>query len=99
MATLDQHITARNDVDLLARVIAAAEKAAIPGSRQWAEMNMGAVVSVNIGTTAQASTVADVHAYAVSTYTPTPTPGANPASVTDAQIVAAVAAIKAAPAV
>lgn len=40
------------------------------------------------------TTVADVHAYAVATYQPTPRPGVNPAAVTDTQIAAAVAAVR-----
>lgn len=88
MATLDQHIAARRDTDLLARVIAAAEKADVPNPQGWAEANMGRIVAADAGGT----TLADVHAYAVSTYAPPPAPGANPEVVTDDQIIAAVAA-------
>ena len=94
MATLDQHITARRDPDLLARVIAAAEQADVPNPQMWAEANIGRIVSVEIGQGNDAATVADVHAYAVATYEPTPRPGENPAAVTDDQVRAAVAAAR-----
>lgn len=89
MATLAQHTAARNDNDLLTRLIAAAEQAGIPNAQQWAEQHRGALVSTQIGDT----TIADVHAYAVATYNPTPRPGENPAAVTDAQIAQAVQAV------
>lgn len=91
MATLAQHTAARNDTDLLTRLIAAAEQASIPNAQQWAEQHRGALVSTKIGDT----TIADVHAYAVATYEPTPRPGENPAAVTDSQIAQAVQAVNA----
>lgn len=90
MSTLAEHIAARNDSDLLARIVAAAEKAGIASPQVWAETNRGAIVSVDVGDT----TLADVHAYAVATYEPTPRPGQNPAAVTDAQIAKAVEAVR-----
>lgn len=90
MATLAEHITARNDADLLARFVAAAEMAGIDNPQGWAEQHRGELVSAKIGDT----TCSDVHAYAVATYKPTPRPGANPAAVTDPQIVAAVKAVQ-----
>lgn len=89
MATLAQHIAARDDDDLTARMVAAAEQARIPTSSQWVQAHRGLIVSVPVDGT----TLADVHAYAVAT-TPAPplAPGANPALVTDSQITAAVAA-------
>ena len=90
MATIAEHITARNDNDLLARLVAAAERAGIDSPQAWAEAHRGALVSTDIGET----TVADVHAYAVTTYQPTPRPGQDPGKVTDAQIEAAVAAVR-----
>lgn len=89
MSTLDQHIAARRDPDLLARVIAAAEIAGIPQPQAWAESNIGAVVAADVGGT----TIADVHAYAVATYEPAPRPGADATKVTDEQIIAAVDAL------
>ena len=86
MATLAQHITALNDADLLARFIAAAEVAGIDNPQGWAEAHRGELVAAPIDGT----TCADVHAYAVANYRPTPRPGADPAAVTDDQIKAAV---------
>lgn len=90
MATIAQHMAARNDNDLLQRLIAAAERAGIPSPQAWAETNRGAIVSV----TAEGTTLADVHAYAVASYEPTPRPGADDTKVTDVQIEAAVAAVR-----
>ncbi len=81
MATTAQHIAARNDTDRLARLVAAAE------AQQWTEAHRGALVAADIGGT----TIADVHAYAVSQQPPPP--GANPAAVTDAQLTTAVQAV------
>lgn len=89
MASIADHIGARNDNDLLARFVAAAEIEGIPNAQQFAERRRGELVSADIGGT----TIADVHAYAVATYEPTPRPGANPAAVTDDQIIAAVQAL------
>jgi hypothetical protein len=91
MANLSQHIEARNDQDLRARFIAAAEQAGISNAAAWVDAQMGKLVSVDLGET----TVADVHAYAVSTYNPTPRPGVNPAAVTDVQIAAAIGLVAA----
>lgn len=93
MATIAEHIAARNDNDLLQRFIAAAERAGIESAQYWAEANRGALVKADLGET----TVADVHAYAVSQYEPTPRPGEDPTLVTDAQIEAAVAVVRGAP--
>lgn len=90
MATLAEHIAARNDADLLARFVAAAEMAGIDNPQGWAEAHRGEIVCAKIGDT----TVSDVHAYAVATYQPTSRPGANPAAVTDQQIIAAVNAVR-----
>lgn len=92
MATLAEHITARNDADLLARFVAAAEMAGVDNPQGWAEQHRGELVSAKIADDGQA--VSDVHAYAVATYKPTPPPGANPAAVTDQQIMAAVKAVQ-----
>lgn len=90
MATTAQHNAARNDNDLLARLIAAAEQADVPNAQQWVEANRGALVAADIDGT----TLADVHAFAVAEYEPTPRPGENPAILTDAQLSAAVAATR-----
>lgn len=89
MATIAEHMAARNDNDLLQRLVAAAERAGIPSPQAWAEANRGAIVATQIGET----TLADVHAYAVASYEPTPRPGADASKITDPQVEAAVAAV------
>jgi len=91
MATSSQIIAARNDSDLLARIVALAEATGIDNAQGWAEANRGRIVTQTVGNT----TIADVHAYAVATFEPTPRPGANEAAVTDAQIIAAINAVAA----
>lgn len=61
--------------------------AGVPAAQQWTEAHRGALVAADIGGT----TIADVHAYAVSQQPPPP--GANPAAVTDAQLTTAVQAV------
>ena len=93
MATSAQHIAARNDSDLLARFIAVAEQLDIPNAQAWVEQNRGRLVATDI----EGTTIADVHAYAVATYVPTPRPGENPAAVTDGQLGNAIEALTANP--
>lgn len=90
MATIAEHIAARNDADLRERFVAAAERAGIDAPAHWVDSLMGRLVDTDIGETS----VGDVHAYAVATYEPTPRPGQNPAAVTDPQIEAAVASVR-----
>ena len=80
------------DPDLLDRITAAAAAAGVTNPQAWAQMNALRVASEPI--TSDGYTVASVYAYAVATYDPPPTPGANPAAVTDAYIRAAVAAAR-----
>lgn len=90
MPTIAQHITARDDANLHVRLVAAAEMAGIPAAAQWVAENAGVLVCTQIGDT----TIADVHAYAVSQQAPPPLPpGADPAFITDAQLKAAVCAV------
>lgn len=91
MATLAEHIAARNDADLLSRFVAAAEVAGVDNPQGWAEAHRGELVAAKVD---GESAVSDVHAYAVATYQPTPRPGANPAAVTDNQIKAAVKSVR-----
>jgi hypothetical protein len=91
LPTIAQHIAARDDTNLHARLIAAAEMTGVPGPTQWVAENVGALVNADIDGT----TLADVHAYAVTQQEPPPLPpGANPTYVTDAQLIAAVQAIR-----
>lgn len=91
MATQAQHIAARNDGDLLARFIAAAELAGIPNAQAWAETRRGALVSQPVQ---DGKAVADVHAYAVASYGGRP--GQDATKVTDEHVAQAVQAVHAA---
>lgn len=89
MATTADHIAARRDADLTARLVAAAEQAGVPSAQHWVEANLGLLLAVDIGDT----TIADVHAFAVGQYQPTPRPGEDPARITDTHLAAAVDAL------
>lgn len=80
------------DADMLERITSAAAAAGVDNPEAWASMNARRIVAQSI--TEAGDTVASVHAYAVATYDPPPTPGANPTAVTDAYIRAAVAAAR-----
>lgn len=92
--TTAQHIAARNDKELKERFIATAEQAQVPNAAQFVEMNMGRLVSTEVGGT----TVTAVHAYATQVRTEAlaqvpPPAGLNPAAVVDSQLAAAVQAV------
>jgi hypothetical protein len=92
--TTAQHIAARNDSDLTARLVAVAEQAGIPDASGFVAQNAGKLVATDIGGT----TVTAVHAYASAVYRDAvaalpPKPGLNPAAVTDEQLAQAVAAV------
>lgn len=87
MTTLAAHIAARNDADLLARFVAAAELLGVPDPQTWADMQKGSLVAQPISDTQKLS---DVYAYAVETYSPVPRPGQDGTKVTDAHIMTAV---------
>lgn len=92
--TTAQHIAARDDEDLVARLVASAEQAHVPNPDSFVRMNVGKLISTDIGGT----TVTAVHAYASVVYEQAvaalpPKPGLNPAAVTDEQLAEAVAAV------
>lgn len=87
MTTLAAHIAARNDADLLARFVAAAELLGVPDPQTWADMHKGSLVAQSVSDTQKLS---DVYAYAVASYNPTPRPGEDGSKVTDEHIMAAV---------
>lgn len=93
--TTAQHIAARDDVDLVARLVASAEQAHIPQPQSFVQANIGRLISTDIG---NGSTITTVHAYASSVYESAvaslpPAPGINPAAVTDEQLTQAVNAV------
>lgn len=95
MATIKQHIDARNDNDLHARLVAAAEQEGIDMPENWVGLNIGRLVSRQVEVNGETTALADVHAYAVQTYTPTPRPGEDDTKITDDAIKAAVTAVAA----
>lgn len=93
--TTAQHIAARDDVDLKARLVAAAEQAHVPNAESWVDQTVGTLISTDIGS---GSTITSVHAYASTVYEQAmaalpPRPGENPAAVTDEQLAQAVRAV------
>ena len=98
--TTAQHIAARNDSDLKARLVAAAEQAHVDNPVSFVEQNMGKLISTPVdGDT----TITTVHAYAADVRrqaldTVPPPPGLNPAAVTDTHLAAAIQAVWAPPA-
>jgi|SRR6478609_1280045 len=93
--TTAQHIAARDDQDLVSRLIAAAEQAHIPNAESFVRSNVGRLISTDIG---GGATITAVHAYAKSTYDQAVAalplkPGLNPAAVTDDQLSEAIQAV------
>ena len=82
---------ASRDEDLLDRLISAAAVAGIPQPQVWVQTHARQLATAPVN--GAGDTVASVYAYAVATYSPTPRPGANPATVTDQFLSAAVAHI------
>jgi len=92
MATTAQHIATRNDSDLLERVVAAAEQAGIPNATQWAQLNIGSLITIPVEGT---QTISDVYSYAMEVRQNAvnalpPLPGINPGAVTDTHLAAAI---------
>jgi len=93
--TTAQHIAARDDQDLVARLVAVAEQQHIDNPEQFVRTNVGKLISTDIG---GGSTITSVHAYASTVRQEAvdqlpPSAGANPAAVTDAQLAQAVSAV------
>lgn len=96
MATTAQHIAARDDRDLVERLVAAAEIAGIPRADVWVTNNVGRLIAADV---ADGQTVADVHAYADTVRTQAlanvpPPPGLDPAAVTDTHLATAVTTVR-----
>lgn len=93
--TTAQHIAARDDQDLHARLIAVAEQHHIDNAEQFVQVNLGKLISTDLG---GGSTITSVHAYASTVRQAAvdqlpPAPGLNPAAVTDEQLAQAVSAV------
>ena len=93
--TTAQHIAARDDADLKARLIASAEQGQIPNPAGFVESNLGRLVSTEIG---GSTTLTAVHAYTAEQYRLAllalpPLPGADPSAITDPQLSSAIQAV------
>lgn len=94
--TTAQHIAARDDEDLVSRLVAIAEQAHIPEPSSFVRTQVGRIISTDIG---GGTTITAVHAYASSVYQDAvdllpPKPGINPAAVTDEQLMSAVTLVR-----
>lgn len=95
MASTADHIAARGDADLLARMIAAAEQEGVPNAQAWVQQNMGQLINVVVE---QGQTISDVYAYAYNVRNEQidalpEAPGKNPGAVTDTHLRTAVEAL------
>ena len=93
--TTAQHMAARDDVDLVARLVAAAEQAHVDNPEQFVRTNVGRIISTDIG---GGTTITSVHAYADLNYQNAVAalpqkPGLDPAAVTDQQLAQAIQAV------
>lgn len=93
--TTAQHIAARDDSDLVARLVAAAEQAHIDNPEAFVRTNIGRIISTDIGS---GTTITAVHAYADLNYQNAiaalpKKPGLDPAAVTDQQLSQAIQAV------
>lgn len=93
--TTAQHIAARDDADLRARLVATAEQLGVDEPEAFVRQKLGKLVSTPID---GQSTITSVHAYASTQYAAAvaalpPKPGVDPAMVTDAQLAQAVEAV------
>ena len=95
-----QHMAARDDTDLLARLIAAAEQAHIPEAAAFIRISVGNIISTDIG---NGSTITSVYSYSAAARADAVAalplkPGLDPAAVTDTQLSQAIQAVWAPPA-
>ena len=84
ITSLSDISVAAEDDDLHDRAIAAAAEVGIQDPVNWVNMNMRRIVASTLESSE--GTLASVCAYAVASYDPPPTPGADPTKVTDAYI-------------
>ena len=95
MPTTTQFIKAKNDLDLINRLVAQAEMLGVESAQQWVQSHLSLLLSEVVES---GQTIADVYSYAREvrdTYieaTPEP-PGQNLGAVTDAHMTTAIQAI------
>ncbi|QDH93280.1 hypothetical protein QC999_gp70 [Microbacterium phage Cressida] len=99
MPTTNEHIEARDDLDLQHRFIAAAEQMDVPNAASAVASALGALISRPITVNGEQTSVTQVHAYAAAVrreHLADPKalpPGLNPGAVTDDHLRAAIAAV------
>ena len=92
MASTAEHIAARGDNDLFARLVAAAEMQDIPNASAWVQQNMGRLISTPVQ---DGQNITDVYSYAANVRKEyladdrAMSPGLNPGAVTDAHMLTA----------
>jgi len=95
MPTTQQYISAKQDSDLLMRLIAQAEMMKIPSPAEWVQQHLSDLMQAELG---PYDTIVSVYAYAKETReahiaaTP-PAPGANLGAVTDTHLETAINAV------
>lgn len=95
MPTTAEHMAARSDNDLIARLIAQAEMMGVP--TDWVMSNLVQLIQAPV--TDEGATITSVHAYAAGARaehiaaTPPP-PGLNPSAVLDSYLAAAILAVQ-----
>ncbi len=99
MPTTSEHIAARDDGDLISRLVAAAEQMDIPNAGSAVSAVLPKLVSSTISVNGEETTLTTVHAYAAAvrrdlleSEAALP-PGLNPGAVTDAHLEAAIQAV------
>lgn len=85
-------LAAANDRDLTERMVALASEAGVEYADGFVQQNRHRLAAAQVDE--NGDTVASVYEYAVLTYKPTPTPGANLSAVTDDHLRAAIAALR-----
>jgi hypothetical protein len=96
MATTSEHIAARSDTDLFARLVAAAEMQGIPNASAWVQQSMGTLLSTPIE---DGKNITDIYAYAYNVRKEylgddrALPPGQNLGAVTDAHMATAITSL------
>lgn len=99
MSSTNEHIAARDDLDLQHRLIAKAEQMGLDNAQYAVAPLLGKLISAPITVNGEETHITKVHAYAALTRTQllqsdaALPPGQNPSAVTDAHLEAAIRAV------
>lgn len=98
MPTTAEHLAARSDADLRARLMASAEQAGIKDAEAWVSAHIGELITSPVSGD---TTITSAYGYAMNVRNEKvaalpPAPGLDPGAVTDSHLSAAVAAVMAA---